>query len=264
MDERVVISVADQVAHVELNRPEKRNGLDLPMFEALIVAGQTIIADKSIRAVVLSGRGHSFCAGLDFQSILATPNANQALLKREADTEANVAQRAAWIWQEVPVPVIAAIQGVAYGGGCQIALAADLRIAHPESSISVMEMKWGLIPDMSITQTLFRLVRADIAAELIYTARVVQADEAVHIGLCTRLHDDPVAEALQIARAIAARSPHAIRHAKRLIKDAPNLDRRGAFLLETELQLELLGSPNNVEAIGANMMKRNPNFKDVD
>jgi enoyl-CoA hydratase/carnithine racemase len=256
------------VADVRLNRPDKMNALDLPMFEALVATGLDLARDASLRCVVLSGEGRAFSAGLDFTSFqsmagLAREGRGPSLLSRDdGGSPANFAQRAAWIWTELPVPVIAAVHGVAYGGGLQIALAADLRFVAPDARLSVMEIKWGLVPDMSGTQTLRRLVRLDVAKELTYTGRVVSGTEAVALGLATRVADDPRAAALAAAADIAARSPDAIRAAKQL------LDRSGVAPVEEGLQLEeslqrgLIGRPNQIEAVRANLEKRAPRFSD--
>ena len=258
---RVLIDRDGAVAHVRLNRPEKRNGLDLPMFEQLIAAGRSLAEDKSVRCVVLSGEGPAFCAGLDFKSIMmADQAATEKLLEREG--VANMAQRIAWVWQELPVPVIAAVHGSTFGGGLQIALGCDMRYVHPDAQLSVMEIKWGLIPDMSITKTLPPLVGLDVAKELTFTGRRVSGQEALALGLATRVCDDPVGAALETAQLIASKSPEAIRAGKQLFNRAPQLPVRAAFELETELQLPLLRSPNQLEAIRANMMKQTPNFKD--
>jgi enoyl-CoA hydratase/carnithine racemase len=212
----------------------------------------------------LHGQGKAFCAGLDFASFLGSPDRMHKLLSRGEDSPANLAQRAAWIWQEIRVPVIAAVHGVALGGGLQIALGADLRYVTPDAQLSVMEIKWGLIPDMSITQTLPRLVPNDVAKELTFTGRIVSGTEAVELGLATKVSDDPLADALETARLIATKSPHAIRAAKALLRDAPGMSRADALKLETALQVSLLGSPNQMEAVQANMEKREPSFKDPD
>lgn len=211
---------------------------------------------------MLAGEGAAFCAGLDFQSFMTTPNAPQILLEREG--VANLAQEVGWVWRELPVPVIAAIHGPCFGGGLQIALGADIRLAHPEARLSVMEIRWGLIPDMGITQTLLPLVRPDVARELTYTGRRVSGTEALALGLVTRVVDDPQAEAKALADTIATKSPHAIRAAKALFERAPALGVAEGLALETELQLPLLGSKNQLEAVQANMQKRAPVFDDVD
>jgi len=265
MSERVVVErvgEAEKVAHVQLNRPEKHNGLDLDMFEVLVEAGASLQSDRSVRAVVLSGRGKSFCAGLDWQSMMSTPDAAETLLTRSDTSPANLAQRTAWIWREIDVPVIAAIHGVAYGGGLQIALGADIRYAHPRARLSVMEIEYGLIPDMGISKTLPPLVGTDVARELTFTGRKVDAEEAARLGLVTAVRDEPLADAVDLAEAIAARNPHAIRRAKRLYEQVDALSTQEAFELETRLQRELLGSANQMEAVTASLTGRAPDFED--
>lgn len=262
MAERVQLTIDNAVATVRMSRPEKRNALDPGMFEGLIKTGERIIADNSVRAVVLHGEGKAFCAGLDFASFLGSPDLMQKLLARGDKSPANMAQRAAWVWQEVKVPVIAAVHGFAFGGGLQIGLGADLRYVAEDAQFSVMEIKWGLIPDMSITQTLLDLVPLDVAKELTFTGRVLSGTEAVAIGLATKVSADPLADALETAKLIATKSPHAIRAGKALLRDAPRMSRADALKLETALQVTLLGSANQTEAVQANMMKRAPSFKD--
>lgn len=260
--DRVIVEISERVAHVRLNRPDKRNGVDLPMFEALVDAGKRLASDRTVRAVVLSGAGPAFCAGLDFASFMAMGPGTQRLLAREHGSAANLAQRAAWIWAELPVPVVAAIHGATFGAGLQIALACDVRFAAADVRMSVMEIRYGLVPDMTASKTLLRLVRSDIARELVYTGRIVEAEEAVAIGLVTRRCEDPVADALALARTIAAQSPSAIRAAKRLCDETPELDVAAAFARETELQLGLLGKPEQLEAVQAALTKRNAVYED--
>ena len=258
----VTTSIEDGVAEVRLARPEKHNGLDLAMFEGLVAAGEALLEDRSVRAVILCGEGPSFCAGLDFKSFMAGGQAVQERLLSRGDRVDNIAQRVGWIWTEVPAPVIAAVHGSCFGGGLQIALGADIRIVHPEARLSVKEIVWGLIPDMSISKTLSRVVRLDVAKELTFTGRDVDGREAVSLGLATRVADDPLTEARALARTIAAQSPEAIRAAKQLWQRAPELDDAGALALETALQLPLLGSRNQLEAVMARMQKRAPKFED--
>jgi enoyl-CoA hydratase/carnithine racemase len=260
MTERVSIEIDGGVADVRLNRPEKRNALDAPMFAALVEAGKRLAVDRSVRAVVLSGEGLGFSAGLDFKSFLG--GSGGSLLTREDDSLANRAQRAAFVWQEVPVPVIAAIHGVAFGGGLQIALGADLRYAAPDAQLSVMEIRWGLVPDMSGTQTLRHLIRLDVAKELTFTGRIVSGTEAEQLGLVTRAVESPREAALVTAREIAGRSPDAIRSAKQLLNAADLVSLEEGLLLEEKLQRALLGSSNQIEAVMANMEKRAPVFRD--
>jgi enoyl-CoA hydratase/carnithine racemase len=267
MSDRVVISLAeDGVADVRLNRPDKLNALDAEMFEALVAAGDGLAREPGLRAVVLSGEGRAFCAGLDFASFQQTaePGVRPArnLFERSGGSPANHAQRAAWVWKELPVPVVAALHGVAYGGGLQIALAADVRIVAPDARLSVRELHWGLVPDMSGTQTLRHLVRADVARELTYTARIVSGSEAVSLGLATRTSERPRDDAFALAREIAARSPDAVRAAKRLLEGAASGGVAEGLRLEEELQRGLIGRPNQVEAVRANLERRPPKFRD--
>lgn len=261
MPERVKIELRGAVADVRLARPEKLNALDAALFNGLIEAGESIIRNPKVRAVVLSGEGRAFCAGLDFKSFLADA-APSTLLERGAGSPANRAQRAAWIWQEVPVPVIAALHGATFGGGLQIALGADIRYAAPDVELSVMEIRWGLVPDMSGTQSLRRLVRLDVAKELTFTGRVVRAPEALELGLVTRVVDEPREHALRLAEEISARSPDAIRAGKALWNAAGLVSVEDGFLREERAQRALLGSPNQMEAIAANFSKRAPVFED--
>ena len=266
MSDRVTVSKQDGVADVRLSRPDKLNALDFAMLEGLVETGKALAADRSLRAVVLSGEGRAFCAGLDFAGFMAMAGTVDAaarnLLARSPDSPANSAQRAAWVWSELPVPVIAAVHGVAYGGGLQIALAADIRFVAPDARLSVMEIKWGLIPDMTGTQTLRHLVRLDVAKELTFTGRIVSGTEAVALGLATRVADDPRAAALALAREIAGKSPEAVRAAKKLLNQAGVLHREEGLRLEETLQLSLIGSPNQLEAVQANFEKREPRFRD--
>jgi enoyl-CoA hydratase/carnithine racemase len=264
MSDRVRITLTDGVADVRLTRPEKLNALDPAMFEGLVETGRSLSVDPSVRAVVLSGEGRGFCAGLDFASFMAlgSGGGGSRLLAREERSAVNAAQRAAWIWTEVPVPVIAAVHGVAYGGGLQIALAADVRVVAPDAQLSVMEIKWGLIPDMSGTQTLRRLVRLDVAKELTFTGRIVSGHEAAALGLVTRVADDPRAAALALAREIASKSPDAIRAGKQLLDRCGLLSVADGLRLEEQLQRNLIGSANQIEAVQANVQKRAPEFRD--
>jgi enoyl-CoA hydratase/carnithine racemase len=266
MTELVTIDVQDGVADVRLNRVDKYNALSPDMFQAIIAAGESLAERRDVRAVVLSGNGRGFCAGLDMGSFQGMAGGRQgggasALLNRDERPE-NHAQRPAYVWKRLPVPVIAAIHGVAYGGGCQIALGADIRFATADAKLSVMEIKWGLIPDMSLTQTLRDLVPLDIAKELTFTGRVVSGTEAKALGLVTHVVDDPLAAALALARDIAGKSPDAIRAGKRLLEESWHADERTGLRLEAELQTALIGSPNQVEAIKANFENRAPKFQD--
>jgi enoyl-CoA hydratase/carnithine racemase len=265
--ERVTVSLDGGVADVRLNRPEKRNAIDPAMFAALVATGERLKTEPGLRAVVLSGEGPDFCAGLDFGSFQAMRDGERLSATADlppSDGPARAAgQRAAYVWAEIPVPVIAAVRGNALGGGLQISLGADIRIVTPDARLSVFEVAWGLIPDMTGTQLLPELVGRDVAKELTYTARIVSGEEAVRIGLATRTDPDPPAAALAMAREIAGRSPHAIRAAKRLLDLAGRTDLASGFAAEQTEIRALIGSPNQVEAVTARFEKRNPNFTDA-
>ncbi|KXF53611.1 enoyl-CoA hydratase [Rhodococcus sp. SC4] len=264
-ENRVRIDVDDHgVATVAMIRSDKHNALDRAMFDALLSSARQLRDDRQVRAVVLYGEGKSFCAGLDIASFLDDPSDGiGALLIRERGELANNAQRAAYDWSNVPVPVIAAISGNCFGGGLQIALGADIRIAAPDARLSIMEVKWGLVPDMAITQTLPPLIGIDTAKELTFTGRIVSGSEAHALGLVTRTAEDALAAALALAHEIAQRSPDAVRAAKRLYDETwTGNDSAAALVLESALQSDLLGKPNQVEAVSAGLVKRVPIFAD--
>jgi enoyl-CoA hydratase/carnithine racemase len=244
-------------------RGDKHNGLDWRMFVALNEAIDELRAAVGVRAVVLSGDGQSFCAGLDFQSFAAGNGdlAGEGLARAEGEV-ANFAQRVAYGWRQLEVPVIAALQGACIGGGLQIALGADIRLAAPDTRLSVMEIRYGLVPDMSLWQTITRLVGDDVARELAYTARMVEASEALELGLVTRIEADPLTAAGTLAAEIAANSPDAIRRIKRLANEAPQLSAAEGLALEAELQQQLIGSPNQIAAVGAALTKQPAEFAD--
>ncbi|MDQ0383159.1 crotonase/enoyl-CoA hydratase family protein [Amycolatopsis thermophila] len=262
--ERVSIEITHGVADVRLNRPGKRNALDPAMFAALVRAGERLKTEPGLRAVVLSGEGPDFCAGLDFAAFQAMRSGDRIsadvdLPPTDGPAKAT-GQRAAYVWTEVPVPVIAAITGHALGGGLQVALGADIRLVTADAKLSVLEIKWGLIPDMTGTQVLPELVGPDVAKELTFTGRVVSGAEAVTLGLATRVSPDPRSEALDMARAIAQRSPDAVRAAKRLL--TARVDRATGLAAEQTEITALIGSPNQVEAVTAEFDKRAPRFTD--
>lgn len=263
MSDLVTIEITDGVADVRLNRPEKHNALSTGMFEAVTAAGRSLAANKSVRAVVISGNGPSFCSGLDVGGASFNPATLKETMKAK-DGPANFFQLPAWIWRELPMPVIAAVHGACFGGGLQIALGADIRIAKPDARFSVMEVKLGLIPDMSGTATLRELVRIDVAKELALTGRIVDGATATAIGLVTRTSDDPLRDALALAREIAANSPHAVRLVKKVIDDNWLAPVTEALKNEADLQMKLIASPNQMEALMAKMQKRAPKFKDPD
>jgi enoyl-CoA hydratase/carnithine racemase len=260
-EQRVRIEVDEHVAVVTLTRPDKHNALDAAMFEGILGAAEQVAATAGVRAVVLHGEGKSFCSGLDVASFLNGPVSLDALLERDG-RRANVAQRACTDWLDLPVPVIAAVHGNCFGGGLQIALGADVRIAAADARLSVMEVKWGLVPDMGITNTLPRLARVDVAKELTYTGRIVSGEEAAALGLVTRVADDPLAAARELAAEIAGRSPDAVRAAKRLYDQSWTAPLDDGLLLETELQVGLAGTPNQIAAVTAGFTKQPGEFSD--
>jgi enoyl-CoA hydratase/carnithine racemase len=267
MKDRVAIDLRDGVADVRLIRADKMNALDPAMFEGIIEAGAALTAMKGVRAVVLSGEGRAFCAGLDMASFAAMKaqgddkSVTRDLPKRTHGI-ANRPQQCAWQWRTLPVPVIAAVHGVAFGGGFQIMLGADMRYATADARFSVMEIKWGLVPDLAGTQLMRHLVREDVARELTYTGRVFDGTEALQLGLVTRLVADPRAAALETAKEIAGKSPDAIRAAKRILNNAVAVDAAAGLMDESVEQQKLIGSPNQIEAVMSNLQKRAANYKD--
>ncbi|MFQ5479263.1 MAG: crotonase/enoyl-CoA hydratase family protein [Candidatus Binatia bacterium] len=264
MSDRVTVEIDGGVADVRLTRAEKLNALDPAMFTALADAARTLAGDRSLRAVVLSGEGRAFCAGLDFSSFsdLSAEDGPQRLLVREDGGPANFAQNPSFLWTELPIPVIAAVHGACLGGGLQIALGADIRFVAPDAQLSVMEIKWGLVPDMAGTQALRHLVGLDVAKELTFTGRVVSGTRAVELGLATHVSDTPREDALALAREISSKSPDAIRAGKRLLNASRRLDLEAGLKLESELQASLLGRPNQREAVYANLEQRVAEFQD--
>ena len=264
--ERIRLEIADHVASVTLTRPDKHNALDIAMFEAILGTAQRLAREPGVRAVVLHGEGPSFCSGLDVASIMQSDPARPGvagLTDHVNGAVPNFFQLASHAWLDLPVPVIAALHGAAFGGGLQIALGADIRIAAPDARLSVMEVKWGLIPDMGITRTLPRLVSIDVAKELTYTGRVVSGTEAAALRLVTRVADHPLVAAEQLAAEIAARSPDAVRRAKRLYDKSWTGAAPATLALEAQLQLELLGSPNQLAAVAAGLSGEAAEFVDA-
>jgi len=267
MADLVTIDIRDHVADVRLNRPDKMNAVNHEMWVAIGEAGEALIDNREVRAVVLSGNGRGFCAGLDMASFQGmadqsgdSPDQGNRL-KNLGDRPENFFQRAAIVWKRVPVPVICAIHGVAYGAGAQIALGTDIRIAAPDMRFSILEIKWGLIPDVGITQTLRNIVSLDVAKELTFTGRILDGPAAKELGLVTHVSENPLAQALELASEIASKSPDAIRSGKRLLDEAWFADERTGLELEARLQSKLLGSPNQIESIKANFEKRIPDFQ---
>jgi len=265
MSERVLVEVQDGVADVRLNRPEKLNALDNQMFRAIVDAGEGLKNRDDVRAVVLSGEGRSFCAGLDFSSFQAMGSEREGN-KAEPTVDhlegrmTHIGQQAAWVWQELEVPVIGAIQGHALGGGFQIAMGPDIRIIHPDTKMSILEIRWGLVPDMGASVTLPSMVGLDVMKEMYFTGKMVSGVEAVELGIATRLDDDPYGSAMELASEIAGKNPEAIRRMKSILNGLCDRTMAERFAAEREHIGALIGSPNQKEAVAAFFEKRPPNF----
>lgn len=265
---RVECAIRNGVADVRLDRPDKLNALDQAMFEAIVDTGLRLRDDPSVRAVVLSGNGRAFCAGLDFENFQQMSGGAAGAPEREAATPQPIGparargQQAAHVWSVLPVPVIAALHGVAYGGGLQIALGADIRLAAADAQLSVMEVDWGLAPDMTGTQVLPELVGRDVAKELALTGRIVSGQHGAELGLATRTSEDPRAEALELAAEVAGKSPQAVRWSKHLLDLAGRTGLAEGFAAEQDAIGELIGSPNQTEAVRAKLEGRAAEFAD--
>lgn len=254
----------DHVAHVVLSRPERINALNAELIDAIVEAGREVAARRDCRTVVMSGEGRGFCSGIDLDSLNAAPGAGARAIDiaTEVHEGANIAQHAVLLWRDLPMPVIAAVHGVALGGGLQLALGGDIRIVHPAARLSVMEIKWGLAPDMAGLVLAPSLVRPDALAELVFTGRVFSGEEALRLGLATSLADDPVEAALSLARTIARQSPDAVRAAKRLLRHTGSRSER--LRAEASEQAALIGASNQREAVAAGLEKRDVRFEDLE
>ncbi len=264
MENRVDIQIDGHIAIVKLNRPDKMNALDTAMFDAIIEAGEQCAANPSIRAVVLCGAGRAFCAGLDLSNF--SPDNADSVSSNPLETRthgiANKWQKAVWVWRELPVPVIAAVHGVSFGGGLQIMLGADIKFVAPDTKLCILEVKWGIIPDMAGTQLMRHSVRDDIIRELTYTHRVFSGEEAVNYGFATHTSDTPLEDAIKLAKEIASKSPSAVVMAKELLNKAPYLDQEKGLLEESILQDRIIGKKNQLEAVFAGLQKREGQFDD--
>ena len=267
--ERITVTMRGGVADVKLVRTDKMNALDDAMFSALIETGERLKADKSVRAVVLSGEGRAFCAGLDMGNFAKMAsgerkggNADGLVTANRTPGGANRAQQAVYVWREIPAPVIAAVHGVAFGGGFQLTLGADIRYVTADAKLAILEIKWGLVPDMAGMVLLRGLVRDDIARELTYTGRIFTGEEALSLGIATRVCADPYADAMKLAEEIAGKNPHAVRAGKRLFAVMQDGDAKQILIEESREQVALIGSPNQIEAVMSNMQKRAANYAD--
>ena len=252
----------DGVAQVRFTRGDKMNALDPEQFDRIIEAGEYLRDLKGLRVVVLSGEGRAFCAGLDLSSMAAGGSSPQAKLADRTHGNANRAQEAAMTWRKCPVPVIAAVHGVCFGGGLQIASGADIRVVHPDTRMAIMEMKWGLVPDMGGYALWRGLVRDDVLRELVYTNREFTGREAQKLGLATFVEEDPLARATALAQTIAGKNPAAVRGSKRLFDAMHDRDTDAILMAESEEQDQVIRKPNQIEAVMAEMQKRAAQFED--
>jgi enoyl-CoA hydratase/carnithine racemase len=265
MNDRVTITVENHVADVRLNRADKMNALDPAMFQGIIAAGEELTSMKGVRAVVLSGEGRSFCAGLDMQSMAgggASASGGISSLTDRTHGNANTFQQVAMLWRKLPMPVIAAVHGVCFGGGLQIASGADIRVIAPDARMAVMEMKWGLIPDMGGYALWRGMIREDVLRELTYTNREFSGAEAFGLGFATYVDENPHAKAMVIAHEIANRNPDAMREAKALFNEFADMDEDAILMAESVRQAQVIRTPNQIEAVMAGMQKRAASFVD--
>jgi enoyl-CoA hydratase/carnithine racemase len=265
MNDRVSITVENHIADVRLTRSDKMNALDPAMFQGIIAAGEELAAMKAVRAVVLSGEGRSFCAGLDMASMAgggASASGGVGSLTDRTHGNANTFQQVAMLWRKLPMPVIAAVHGVCFGGGLQIASGADIRVVAVDARLAVMEMKWGLIPDMGGYALWRGLVRDDVLRELTFTNREFSGSEALSLGFATYVDENPHARAMAIAHEIANRNPGAMREAKALFNEFADMDEDAILMAESERQARVIRTPNQIEAVMAGMQKRAATFAD--
>lgn len=262
MSQAVIFYIDHQVAHIRLNRADKRNALDLGMFESIARAQKEAAKNRDLRAIILSGEGVDFCTGLDVKSMMGDRSAMLKLLWKWLPWQSNLAQLVSTGWRKIPVPVIAAVHGRCWGGGLQIALGADFRIVHPEASLSIMEGKWGLIPDMGGTLALRELMERDHAMKLAMTAEQVSGTEACELGLASGQDSDPLAVARSFANSLKERSPDAVAAAKKLYRKSWYGSPGMALARETFYQARILSGENQRIAVSRQGGKSVP-FKRV-
>ncbi len=250
------------VAIVTLNRPDKYNAMSIEMFDQLIATSEKISKDKTVRSVVLTGEGKVFCSGMDISNFNPESDLTSTSISDRTHGICNKWQKAIWTWRECPVPVIAAVKGLSYGAGLQLTMAADVKYVHPETRFSILEMKWGLIPDLSGTQLMRGNVREDIFKELTFTNRIFSAEEAVQYGFATHVSGYPIKAAMELANKIATKNPAAIIKAKSLINEAAYMSAEDGLRAESDLQQDIMMKPDQLEAVYANMQKRTPVFND--
>jgi len=266
--ETISLEIVEYIADIRLNRPEKRNAINRELMMSLITTAKQLKANKQLRAIVLSGNGEGFCAGMDFEIFTdmlggeITADSSAEGFEDLSEQGAYQGQQMGWLWQEIPVPVIAAVHGAAIGAGLNIALGADIRIVTPDAKLGFLEITWGFLPDTSATQSLRRLASLDRIKELIFTGRFFSGQEAYEYGLATELADSPRERALEMAKTIAGQNPDAIRRAKDMLNKLAFLSVEEGLALEAEHCRSLLGSPNQLEATAARFENRAPMFSD--
>lgn len=267
MNDRVSVDIQDHIATVTLNRPEKYNAFDPAMFDAVSDAGRELSARADVRVIVLTGAGGNFSAGLDISGMGSGDDGvddfSDVAFEKLYGTPANRFQHPAWVWHAAPVPVIAAIDGVCLGAGMQVAAGADIRLSAPDAKFSILEIKWGLVPDMGFTAVMRDVIRLDHLKQLAYTGRIVSADDALRLGLISEIHVDPLTRAQAMAQEIAGRSPDAVRATKRLVNQGWRQSQEESLLLEARLQEAVMNQGNQIEAVMANVQKRAPDFADA-
>ena len=260
---RVTITYENHIAHIRLTRADKMNAVDQEMIDAIIAAGEEVAASDA-RVAVISGEGRAFCAGIDISGLTKMIGQDMEALilpRTHGDGTTNRWQEVAMAWHRLEVPVIAALHGAVFGAGMQLALGADIRIAGPDAQLAVMEMKWGIVPDMGGMVLLPRLVREDVMKRLIYTAEPISAKQAAEWGLVTEVADEPMLAATKLAEKIALKGPNAIKAAKALCETAYRLPPEDVLLAEAQTQASLLGKPEQMEVIAAHFAKRAPKFE---
>jgi len=264
MNERcVTLNIEDDIAFVTLNRAEKRNALDMAMFKAIDRISRQLKQNRKIRAVIVQANGEDFCSGLDVKSVLSQRSSAMSLLAKLLPGQANLAQRVSYNWRKIPVPVIMVIQGRCWGGGLQIALGADFRFATPEASLSIMEGKWGLIPDMGANLALRELVAKDVALKLAMTAEVTTAQSALEMGLITGVSDEPLQQAKQLVEQITERSPDAVAAVKKLYQRTWFRAEWLMLARESYYQVKILLGKNQNKAVKRQLDPENkPNYVD--
>jgi len=260
MSDRVAVNVSAHIAHVTLTRADKMNALDPAMFEAICSAIDELNTLDDLRAVVVSGEGRGFCAGLDLSNF--SSDSEPMDLMPRTHGAANMPQQIAWGWRTLPVPVIPAAHGVAIGGGLNIMSGADIRIIHPDTRCAVMEMRWGLVPDMAGYPLWRGNVRDDVLRKLVYTHAEFSGADACAMGFATEVAEEPLSRAMALADEIAGKNPHAIRAAKRLSNALATSTDEELLLAESEEQTQIIGKPNQIEAVMSQMEGRPAAYPD--